>query len=124
MPPYSFRLAYMAEFLVAVLATLELWSQVGGQGHLDLMPWYTKFLLTVGLALVTVAGTASAVAHERAWNAKTVACLLLALMLAGGMAAATCYYHFHENDEGDSAGDEGVTNSRLMVHPGRQDSRL
>ena len=84
MPPYLLRLAYMSEFLLALVAVLMLWSQVGGQGHLDLMPWYTKLGLTVGLALVTVMGTVSAVAHERAWNAKTIACLLLALMLAGG----------------------------------------
>jgi len=116
MPPYFMRLAYMAEFLVAILATLELWSQVGGQGHLDLMPWYTKFLLTFGLALVTVAGTASAVAHEKAWNAKTMACLVLALALAGGMAVATYYYHLHE-DDGDNSDEDGVTHSRVIVHP-------
>src|SRR5271155_486007 len=66
MPPNSLRLAYMAEFLLALVSIVELWSQAGGQGHLDLMPWYTKLLLVVGLALVTVAGTASAVAPERA----------------------------------------------------------
>jgi hypothetical protein len=118
MPPYPLRLAYMAEFLVAVLAILDLWSQAGGQSHLDLMPWYTKFLLTVGLAMVTVAGTASAVAHQRAWNAKTVACLILALMLAGGMAGATYYYHLHENDDSDNSDEEGVTNSRVIERPG------
>jgi hypothetical protein len=107
----------MAEFLLAILAILELWSQVGGQGHLDLMPWYTKFLLAVGMAVVTVAGTVSAVAHERAWNAKTIACLVLALMLAGGMAAATYNSHLHENDD-DNGDDNGVTNSRVVVQPG------
>ena len=34
---------------------------------------------------VTVVGTASAMAHERAWNAKTIACLVLAALLATGM---------------------------------------
>jgi len=117
MPPYLSRLAYMSEFLLALLTILELWSQVGGQGHLDLMPWYTKFFFTVGLALVTVAGTVSAVAHERAWNAKTLACLVLALMLAGGMASVTYYYHLHENDDPDST-DQGVSRSTLIVPPG------
>lgn len=117
MPPYPLRLAFMAEFLVAIIAVLELWSQVGGQGHLDLMPWYTKFFLTVGMALLTVAGTVAAVGHERAWNAKTLACLVLALVLAGGMAAATYYYHLHENDD-DNGDDNGVTNSRVLARPG------
>jgi hypothetical protein len=93
----------MLEFLIAQLAILEVWSQVGGQNHLDLMPWYTKLSLTMGLALVTVAGTVSAVSHERAWNAKTIACLALGLMLAGAMGGATLYYHLHESDETESS---------------------
>jgi hypothetical protein len=93
----------MLEFLVAQVAILEVWSQVGGQSHLDLMPWYTKLSLTMGLALVTVAGTVSAVSHERAWNAKTIACLALGLMLAGAMGGVTLYYHLHESDESGSS---------------------
>ena len=104
MPPNLLRLAYVFEFLLALLAILSLWSEVGGQGHLDLMPWYTKLGLIAGLALAIVMGTASAVSHERAWNAKTVACGLAALLIACGMAAATYYYHLHENDE-DTASD-------------------
>jgi len=105
MPPYILRLAFMIEFLVAQLAIFETWSMVGGQSHLDLMPWYAKLSLVLGLSTVTVMATAAAVSHERAWNAKTVACLLLALMLASGMAAATYYYHLHENDD-QAAGSE------------------
>ncbi len=112
MPPYWLRLAYMSEFLLALVAILSMWSQVGGQGHLDLMPWYTKMALTVGLGLVTIAGTASAVAHERAWNAKTLAFLVLALALMGAMAGVTYYYHLHENDDDDSSDqDSGVATS-------------
>jgi hypothetical protein len=119
MPPNSLRLAYMAEFLLALVSIVELWSQTGGQGHLDLMPWYTKLLLTLGMALVVVAGTAAAVSHERAWNAKTFACLLLALMLAGGMAAVTYYYHLHENDESEKNEDENSAKSFLILPPAR-----
>ena len=105
MPPYWLRLAYMAEFLLATISIMELWSQIGGQGHLDLMPWYVKFGFVFGLAITTVAGTASAVGHDSAWNAKTIASLLIALLLAGGMGAVTYYYHLHENDDADN-GDE------------------
>lgn len=105
------RLAYMLEFLVAQIAILELWNQVGGQSHLDLMPWYTKLSLTIGPALVTVAGTVSAVSHERAWNAKTIACLALGLMMAGGMKGVTLYYHLHESDEAEGS-DEPSSISR------------
>jgi hypothetical protein len=109
MPSHFPRLFYALEFLLAVLSISELWSQVGGQGHLDMIPWYTKLGLTLGLALVTVLATVSAVAHERAWNAKTVTCFALAVLLAGGMAAATYYAHVHENDDTDTEGDESVT---------------
>jgi hypothetical protein len=118
MPQYSLRLAYMAEFLLALVSIVELWSQVGGQGHLDLMPWYTKLSFTVGLAIVTVAGTVAAVAHDRAWNAKTVACLLLALMLAGGMGASTYYYHLHENDDSGTSDEENAPRSLLTCPQG------
>ena len=114
MPPNWLRLAYMLEFLLALLTILSLWSEVGGQSHLDVMPWYTKMVLTLALALLTVAGTASAVAHEHAWNAKTLACLLLALALMVGMGAVTYYYHLHENDDADSSDEHaGVATSRM-----------
>ncbi len=100
----------MIEFLVALVAIFETWSMVGGQNHLDLMPWYTKLGLVVGLAVVTVTGSAAAVSHERAWNAKTIAWLLLALMIASGMGAATYYYHVHENDDqGPGSDDDSIT---------------
>ena len=109
MPPYFLRLAYMSEFLLALVAILTLWGEIGGQGHLDLMPWYLKMVLTVAMGLVTVAGTASAVARERAWNAHTIIYLLLAVALAGAMGAATYYYHLHEDD--DDSNDQGLATS-------------
>ena len=110
------RLAYVAEFLLALVAIFTVWSQVGGQGHLDLMPWYTKMVLTASLGLATVSGTASAVAHERAWNAKTITCLLLVLLLAVAMGVVTYYYHLHENDEDSSDDGSGVATS-LRLSP-------
>src|SRR5579863_7216338 len=112
MPPALHRLAYVAEFLLALIAVWTLWSQVGGQGHLDLMPWYDKLGLSVALALVTVLGTMSAAAHERAWNARTLAFFLMALLIAGAMAALTYYYHVHEDDE-DGDGDANVATDIL-----------
>jgi Ni/Fe-hydrogenase subunit HybB-like protein len=106
MPPNILRLALTIEFLVALVAIFETWSMVGGQGHLDLMPWYAKLGFVLGLSLVTVMGTMSAVAHERAWNAKTIACLVLALMIAAGMGVTTYYYHLHENDDQPQGGDD------------------
>jgi hypothetical protein len=103
------------EFLVALVAVFETWSMAGGQGHLDLMPWYAKLGFASGLSLVVVMGTMSAMAHESAWNAKTVSCLLLALMIAAGMGATTYYYHLHENDDQpQSSDDDSLT---FLYHP-------
>jgi hypothetical protein len=113
MSPNLLRLAYMSEFLLALVSITELWSQVGGPGHLDLIPWYTKLSLTLGLALVTVIGTISAVAHQRAWNAKTLTCLIVAVILAGLMAGTTYQAHLHENDDADSDTDSNLTRLRF-----------
>jgi hypothetical protein len=109
MPSSILRLAFMMEFLVALVAIFETWSMVGGQGHLDLMPWHAKLGFALGLALVTVMGTASAMAHERAWNAKTVTCVVLAVILATGMGLTTYYYHLHENDDQAPGDDDSIT---------------
>jgi peptidoglycan/LPS O-acetylase OafA/YrhL len=101
MPPFVLRLAYIAEFFLVLIAVLLGWSQIGGQGHLDLMPWYDKLVLSFSLALVVVLGTVAAVRQERAWNAKSVTCLIAALLIAAGMAAITYYYHLHEEDDDD-----------------------
>ena len=66
------RLLYTIEFLIAIIATYTVWSQVGGQYHLDLMAWYWKLGLGAGVAFAAVKATAAAVAGQRAWNARTL----------------------------------------------------
>jgi hypothetical protein len=102
------RIAYVCEFLLALLAISVVWGQVGGQDHLDLMPWYDKFLLIFALALVTVVGTVAAVSHERAWNGIAIACLAMAFLLLCAMGAVTYYYHVHEDQDQDSDNTAGV----------------
>ena len=117
MPPFLLRLAYVSELLLALIAYQVLWIQVGGQGHLDLMPWYTKFGLVLGLALATVMGTAAAVSHSRVANAKTISCFVLAVLLLGGMAWATYYQHLHENDEAPAAEEGPIALNAREVTP-------
>ena len=102
------RIAYVCEFLLALLAISVVWGQVGGQDHLDLMPWYDKFVLIFALALITVAGTIAAVSRERAWNGITIACLAMALLLLCVMGALTYYYHVHEDQDQDNVNTAGV----------------
>jgi hypothetical protein len=93
------RIAYVCEFLLALLAITVAWGQVGGQDHLDLIPWYDKLVLTFALALVIVLGTAAAVSRERAWNGTAIACLAIAILIACAMGVVTYYYHLHEEDQ-------------------------
>ena len=99
MPPYLLRLAYVAQFLLALIAVWTVWSQVGGQGHLDLMPWYAKLVLSVALSWVIVLATMAAVAEDRAWNKRVLLYLVIGLWIAAGMAAITYYYHLQEEEE-------------------------
>jgi len=93
------RLIYSIEFLIALPAVYTVWSQVGGQGHLDLMPWYVKFLLGFGVSWAVVRLTAAVVERERAWNARAVGWLLSVLLLVAAMGLTTYYYHLHEADD-------------------------
>jgi len=98
-------------FLIALLAVFQLWSQVGGQGHLDLVPWYLKLVLGGGAAFTTVKATAAAVAHERIWNGRTLrwAGILLALLIGCGLAS----YYEHLYGEGDEEQEQAVSSAVL-----------
>jgi hypothetical protein len=113
MPPYLLRLAYVSEFFLALIAVLTGWSQIGGQSHLDIMPWYDILVLSVSLSLVAVMGTVAAVRHEKAWNFKSITCLIAALLIATGMAAVTYYYHLHEDDDN---GDAKTGSQAMLCH--------
>src|ERR1700685_3700649 len=70
--PSLLRLAYAVEFLVAMIAIISLWSEVGGEGHLDLMPWYTKLGCILGLALCSIRITAGLVEQQRIWTGRAI----------------------------------------------------
>jgi hypothetical protein len=96
------RIAYAIQFVITLAAIFEVWAQVGGQGHLDLIPWYSKLLLACSLSLATVKATAGAVSRDKFWNRWTSAWLLISLALIVAMGILTYYEHLHEPaDEGD-----------------------
>jgi hypothetical protein len=102
MSPYLLRLAYAFQLLLALIAVLFGWSQIGGQVHLDLMPWYDKLLCGGALSVVIVLATREAVNHERWLNRKTAAYIILAIVILSGMGILTYYYHLQEEDEQES----------------------
>jgi len=110
------RLAYATQFLIAVIAVFVLWSQVGGQSHLDLMPWYLKLGLGAGAALAVVNATAAAVAGPSAWNGRTLKWfgILLVVLLACGLASYYC--HMYLEDNGDDQPDQSTSIGQAIPH--------
>src|ERR1039458_56896 len=114
------RLAYATQFLIALIAVFTLWSQVGGQSHLDLMPWYLKLGLGVGAAFAVVKATAAAVAGSHSWNAGTLKWfgILLLLLTGCGLASYYCHMYIEPNarqqhgERGPSAQDTGGKDRR------------
>ena len=108
------RLAYTAEFLLALVAVFVLWSEVGGQSHLDLMPWYLKLVLGGGAAFSTVKATSAAVSHDRGWNGQTLrwAGILLALLVGCGLAS---YFSHVYGEQDEDQEDESLTSSLVMT---------
>lgn len=110
------RLAYSTLFLIALLAVFVVWSEVGGQTHLDLMPWYLKLGLGVGAAFASVKATAAAVDGGNTWNGGTLKWfgILLALLLGCGLAT----YYVHVYGETDEQDDEDSMTSQLILRKG------
>lgn len=116
------RLAYAFEFLLALLVTLVGWTQVGGQAHMDLMPWYVKLICVALLAWCGVRLTAAMVEQPKAWN-RSSRLWLGGVLLAGiAIVGVTWYVHLHEvPDEPDT--DETSTTS-VRNHPARHPDRF
>jgi hypothetical protein len=112
------RLAYATEFLIALIAVFVLWSQVGGQSHLDYMAWQIKLLLGAGAAFAVVKATVAAVSGERAWNGKTLRWFGILLVLLIGCGLASYYVHLYvEPDEDDQQDNSAVMKGLQAKHP-------
>jgi hypothetical protein len=118
------RIGIILEFLVALIATFTLWSQVGGQYHLDIMPWYWKLILGLGIAFATVKATVAACREkDRPWNPRTwrwVAIIGLLLTVAGVL---TYYTHLYEPDE-DDQDDSDTTQQAVEIKPIQWDGAI
>jgi hypothetical protein len=108
------RLAYSALYLIALIAVYVLWSQVGGQGHLDLVPWYIKLILGSLAALAVTRATAASVSGERGWNGHTLRWLGFAVALLVACGLASYYSHLYLEDTGDEDEQSDTTVSSLF----------
>jgi len=116
---FTLRLAYAAEFLIALIAVFVLWSEVGGQSHLDLMSWYLKLGLGAGAAFAVVKATAAAVGQENAWNGRTLKWLGVLLLLLVGCGLASYYCHLYLEDDSDDQQDNSAAVGRMTEPRGR-----
>ena len=89
------------------------WSQAGGQTHLDLIPWYWQLGLVALLAFTVVRATAAAYAGEKGWNAATVRWMVLAAFVAVAMGSLTYYHHLNEPSEEEQEGGVTIEKTRL-----------
>lgn len=109
MEPRPLRIAYFIEFLMALVAFFEGWSQVGGQGSIDNMPWWLKLLFALSFAFVTVRVTMAAVANDPSPSVPllrwAMAMLLLLLLLAYTTSS------FQPADQTSDESDDPVTTS-------------
>jgi hypothetical protein len=107
--PNWLPLAYSIEFLIALMAIITVWSEIGGQDPLDLMPWYTKLACVVAGAWCTVRFTAGMVEEKKVWNHRTVAWFAAIVLLAIAMAGITYYYHLQQNELNQPDTDDTTT---------------
>ncbi|SRR6266542_2942148 len=112
MEPRFQRFLYTAEFLLALIAVFTLWSQVGGQSHLDMMPWYVKLFFGAAMSYSVIAATAAAVAGERGWNIGTLRWLVILALLMTLAGVVTYYYHVYEPSEEEENGPATQTSVR------------
>jgi hypothetical protein len=110
------RLAYATQFLLALIAVFLLWSEVGGQSHLDLMPWYLKLGLGGGSAFAVVKATAASVDGQPAWNPRTLRWLGILLVLLLGCGLSSYYVHLYGEQEEDQQ-DQDSSVSRILAPP-------
>jgi hypothetical protein len=109
------RLAYTTQFLLALIAVFFLWSEIGGQTHLDIMPWYWKAALGGGAAYACVRATVAAVGGETAWNAGTLRWLGITLALLVACGIASFYVHVYGEEDEDQPADAKSSVARLAA---------
>ncbi len=110
MDPRLARLGYVLVYLLALMAFYLAWITVGGQYHLDLMPWYWKLAIPLAGAAAILKATQAAVEGERVWSARTLRWLILTLLAMTAAGLLTLYYHVNEPAEEEP---EDATQTRL-----------
>ena len=116
--PSWLRLAYSFEFLIALLTVFTFWGEVGGQSHLDMMPWYLKLACGLGMAWCSVRFTAGLVEEQKAWNRRSARWFSGLILIATIMAGITYYYHLQEAQDQQDSDDTTATSVKVAAPAG------
>jgi hypothetical protein len=107
----------IVEFLIAIEAIFTIWSEVGGQYHLDLMFWPWKLGLGIASAGLIVAITANLARNEGQITGRALmfCSFLIAILIVAGVV--TYYYHVNEPTDQDEDQDDEPPKISLLVSP-------
>jgi len=112
------HILYAIEFLIALIAVFTVWSQVGGQGHLDYMAWYWKAAIGIPAAFSAVKLTILLASDHPQRKRRILAWTALLIFLALSAGGLTYYYHLNEPLDEDNQ-DSGVSTRTAL--PGSAD---
>jgi hypothetical protein len=104
----------IVEFLIAIQVFFTLWSQVGGQYHLDLMFWPWKLGLGLAGAGLIVGITAAIVKADGEITRRALLLGSLLLVTLGTAGIVTYYYHLNEPTEQQDEEDEPAKISQVI----------
>jgi hypothetical protein len=110
----------IVEFLIAIEAIFTVWSEVGGQYHLDLMFWPWKLGIGVASAGLVVAITANLVRNDGRMTRRALwfCSLLIAIVITAGVV--TYYYHLNEPADQDDDDDDAPAKISSIIGDERQ----
>jgi hypothetical protein len=95
---------YALEFLIALIAVFTVWGEVGGQNHLDYMPWYWKAAIGFGSAAAIIQLTLALASDSPTAPRRKITWTLVLAGLALCAGLVTLYYHVNEpQDEYEDA---------------------
>lgn len=101
----------IVEFLIAVQTIFTLWSEVGGQYHLEIMFWTWKLGISMVAASLIVAITANLVRNEG--NITSRAIVFGSILIATALLAGIVTYYYHLNEPQDEDQDEDDTPAKI-----------
>ncbi len=107
----------IVEFLIAIEAIFTVWSEVGGQYHLDLMFWPWKLGIGAACAGLIVAITANLAQNDGRITRRALwfCSLLIVVVITAGVV--TYYYHVNEPVDQDDDQDDAPAKISLLVLP-------